>query len=82
MQILAFNTLGPSLRNKLEIKMTAHAGLICGKNGNGKQHKGKESGGLIKQQPVVARSVKAYVAGVRTLTNVKYMLIPSVVFFN
>lgn len=51
MQILAFNTLGPSIRNKLEIKTTEHAGLIYGRNGNGKQHKGKESGGFIKQQP-------------------------------
>lgn len=51
MQILAFNTLGPSLRNKLEIKTAAHAGLIYERNGNGKQHKGKESGGFIKQQP-------------------------------
>lgn len=51
MQILAFNTLGPSLRNKLEIKTTAHAGLIYGRNGNGKQHKGKESGGSIKELP-------------------------------
>lgn len=79
MQILAFNTLGPSLRNKLEIKTTAHAGLIYGRNGNGKQHKGKESGG---GSPVVAQGIRAYVAEVRTATKVKYMLIPSVVFFN